>query len=166
MSTDVLTKLCSRCQRDLPVTEFTKRGDSDKLRSHCRACRGRYTKAYKAANPDRAAEIQRAARRRHYVSHADELRAKSRRQRFDNYGITQDEFEALLASQGGVCAICREPETARHQNGDVRSLAVDHDHDTGRVRGLLCTNCNQALGKFKDDAERLQRAVEYLRGGV
>lgn len=161
----ILTKMCTRCQQMLPVSEFTKRGDSGGLRSHCKACRGQYTKTYKAENPERAREIQRAAMQRYYANHLDYHREKSRRQRFDNYGITQEEFEALLEAQDGVCAICGQPETARHQNGGIRSLAVDHDHATGRVRGLLCTNCNHALGKFKDDADRLRRAIAYLEGG-
>ncbi len=70
------------------------------------------------------------------------------------YGISLDEYEELLRTQQGVCAICRAKEN--------RSLAVDHDHKTGRVRGLLCTNCNQGLGKFRDDVDLLYASVLYL----
>lgn len=159
-------KACTRCGMSLPLSEFTKRGDSEQLRSHCKTCRGRYAKAYKVENPERAQEIQRAAQQRHYANNTEYYLQKSRRQRFDNYGITQDEYEAMLDAQGGVCAICAEPERAKHQNGLPRSLAVDHDHVTGAVRGLLCTNCNQALGKFKDDPARIQKAIDYLRREV
>lgn len=64
----------------------------------------------------------------------------------------------MLADQGGLCAICRQPErTARNQ-----VLAVDHDHSTGEVRGLLCSHCNRAVGLLADDPARLIRALAYL----
>lgn len=73
------------------------------------------------------------------------------------YGITSEEYEALHEAQGGVCAICRRA------TGKRRRLAVDHDHDTGYVRGLLCKNCNyKVLGHLRDDTEALQRAINYI----
>jgi Recombination endonuclease VII len=68
------------------------------------------------------------------------------------YGLTLDDVDRLLTSQAGVCAICgaRDPQH------------VDHDHDSGRVRGLLCFNCNGGLGQFKDNASNLRRAADYL----
>ena len=72
------------------------------------------------------------------------------------YGITGDEYERLLAFQGGVCAICQRPSK-------VRRLAVDHDHTTGAVRGLLCRHCNyELLGWAKDDMAVFARAIQYL----
>lgn len=75
------------------------------------------------------------------------------------FGITVEQYRDLLSQQDGGCAICRAPL------GDLsgRRLAVDHCHDTGRVRGLLCGACNLGLGKFGDDPERLERAALYLR---
>ncbi|MGH3728589.1 MAG: endonuclease VII domain-containing protein [Micromonosporaceae bacterium] len=70
------------------------------------------------------------------------------------YGIGAADVETLLASQGGVCAICGAPDP-RH---------VDHDHAYGNVRGILCFNCNGGLGQFKDDLELLRNAIGYLRG--
>jgi hypothetical protein len=77
------------------------------------------------------------------------------------YGITLGEYEALLESQGGVCAICGEPELAANQYGPL-PLAVDHCHGSGAVRGLLCSGCNTGLGKFRDDPELLRAASRYL----
>jgi hypothetical protein len=74
-----------------------------------------------------------------------------------SYGITLEEFNRMEKEQGGVCAICASPP--RHN----RALSVDHNHLTGKIRKLLCQNCNAALGMFKDDPERLIRAADYLR---
>jgi len=79
-----------------------------------------------------------------------------------NFGITMEEYKLILAKQNGVCAICHQKETKRVR-GVVRSLAVDHNHETGKVRGLLCTACNQALGQMKDSPEILMSAIEYLK---
>lgn len=82
--------------------------------------------------------------------------------RLCRYGVTPEQFDQMLADQNGVCAICGEPET-RMRLDVLLPLSVDHDHVTGRVRGLLCHPCNQAIGFFKDDPERLVKAIEYLR---
>lgn len=74
------------------------------------------------------------------------------------YGITAEEYATLHAVQGGVCAICRQ-ECRR--NGD--QLSVDHDHETGAVRGLLCKSCNQGIAHFEDDVRRLYAAIAYLQ---
>lgn len=83
---------------------------------------------------------------------------------FQNYGIRQVEYDALLTAQGGVCAICGQAECRKDRKGRVIDLAVDHDHENGHVRGLLCAKCNHGLGNFKDNTEVMCRAVTYLRG--
>lgn len=81
------------------------------------------------------------------------------------YGVTREEWERLFAEQGGVCAICRRPETAHEpRTGAVRMLAVDHCHASGRIRGLLCYRCNTAIGLLGEDPERLEAARRYLGG--
>lgn len=72
-----------------------------------------------------------------------------------NYGLSHDEYQNILDRQGGVCAICSEPD---------RKLVIDHDHQTGTVRGLLCADCNIGLGRFRDTPAYLQAAVAYLGG--
>lgn len=80
------------------------------------------------------------------------------------FGITLDEYNAISASQGGVCAICKMPEGIFDKKANrFRSLAVDHDHGTGAVRGLLCGACNKALGLFRDNVEIINKACEYLK---
>lgn len=78
------------------------------------------------------------------------------------YGLTPEEYDVLLESQNGACAACRAPERGRNQFGPVR-LAVDHDHTTGRIRGLLCMGCNRALGLLNDNAERVKQLADYRR---
>ena len=72
------------------------------------------------------------------------------------YGLSIDEYKAMLRAQGDACAICAQPP-------GERSLAVDHDHETGEVRGLLCSACNAGLGMFGDSSPTLIRAWEYLQ---
>jgi hypothetical protein len=74
------------------------------------------------------------------------------------YGITSDEYDQLLVDQGGVCAVCGLPETSNFKS----RLSVDHNHETGRVRGLLCNTCNRALGLLRDNPEVLRNAASYL----
>jgi Recombination endonuclease VII len=102
----------------------------------------------------------RASSLRHY--HRDPRRYKNK-QLLKAYGITIEDYEALLEAQGGVCAICKQPESALHQNGVVRRLAVDHDHETKIVRGLLCSGCNQGVGYFRNNPGLLDAAAAYLR---
>jgi len=73
------------------------------------------------------------------------------------YNISVPQYEALLAEQHGCCAICGTDACATG-----RHFAVDHDHTTGRIRGLLCVNCNQGIGKFKEQTDIMKRAIEYL----
>ena len=136
-----------------------------------------YMRAYYQANRERFQQYQREtrerrnARRRERYANDPEFRAEcirlsklgdpeakrdSRLRR--TFGITAAEYDAILASQGGGCAICGSGV------GDGRGhrLHVDHDHDTGEVRGILCASCNLGIGKFLDSPELLRRAADYL----
>jgi hypothetical protein len=75
------------------------------------------------------------------------------------YGLTLEDYDRMVAAQGGVCRLCgKPPKTPK------RPLAVDHDHKTGKVRGILCIGCNRAVATLGDTVEGLMRAVRYLRG--
>lgn len=78
------------------------------------------------------------------------------------FGITLQEYEALFDKQNGLCAICKGKETTKSHDGAPRRMPVDHCHKTGRIRGLLCTQCNRGLGMFGDERSRLLAAAEYL----
>jgi hypothetical protein len=74
------------------------------------------------------------------------------------YGLTLEDYDAMLEAQGGVCAICGGGPIG----GREKYLCVDHDHETGKVRGLLCGHCNTGIGKLKHDSSILAAAIEYL----
>lgn len=79
------------------------------------------------------------------------------------YGITQVQYDKLLSDQNGGCAICGRPETSMGRTKKVKCLAVDHCHETGAVRGLLCYYCNVTLGKMGESVERLEAMIRYLK---
>lgn len=102
--------------------------------------RNAYLRAYREATP----EIQKAR----------SLRA--------DFGLSLEDYNTMLEAQGGVCAICKQPETHK-RNGKLKALAVDHHHGTGKIRALLCCDCNTGIGKLKDSPEILIAAAEYIR---
>jgi hypothetical protein len=80
----------------------------------------------------------------------------------NRYGLTLAEYKIKLESQNGLCAICNKPETKK-MKGKVQYLAVDHCHNTGLTRGLLCDSCNRTLGNMSDDISLLNNAILYLK---
>jgi hypothetical protein len=138
----------------------------DGYRSDCKACNlaaraARYAenpapyiarvKQWQQENSERLNEYRRAYRQRPERQAADRSQYLKRK-----YGISLGDYEAMFEAQGGVCAICGE---ARPED---RTLHVDHDHETGEVRGLLCFRCNNALGDLREEYELFQRATNYL----
>lgn len=117
------------------------------MKRSCKGC-GSTTRALKAPGP-RCATCHREARKQ-------ARRLAHGRWILKTYGLTLEQYEALYEAQGGVCYICQRA------TGKVRRLAVDHDHATGYVRGLLCRPCNSVLAHFRDDSYALHRAGNYL----
>jgi hypothetical protein len=76
------------------------------------------------------------------------------------YGMTEHEYNSMLSSQNSVCAICFKSDPYN------KRLSIDHDHVSGRTRGLLCTDCNRALGILRDDAERVESMMKYIRSSA
>lgn len=90
-----------------------------------------------------------------------------RSQILKKYGITIYQYMDMLELQNGLCAICLKPETAADKKyGKIKNLAVDHDHKTGLVRGLLCFKCNYAIGLLEDSPQRARNAAKYLEEGL
>ena len=113
------------------------------------------TAAWTAANPDEA----RARWRKGYRRNAERIRREKLAQHYRRrYGITLEQRDAMLAAQGGGCAICGKPPVP-----GKRGFHVDHCHQTGRVRGLLCSNCNTLLGLAGESEAVLRAAINYLQ---
>jgi hypothetical protein len=80
------------------------------------------------------------------------------------FGLSSEDYSELLEESGGVCAICHKPETKLdYRTGKLLNLSIDHNHTTGEVRGMLCMDCNRALGMFQDSSELLLNAIVYLQ---
>lgn len=127
-------KRCIKCAAVKPLGDFVKHKQCvGGFANECRVCRCARNK--RAANP---ASAQRA-----WLKY--------------RYGMTPEQYDAMLGAQGFVCAICLETDPTG------RRLAVDHNHATGVIRGLLCHPCNVSLGAFKEDTKRMKRAVYYLQ---
>ncbi len=158
---DGVTKTCSSCQINKPVAEFGKQSvRPDGLEVACKACmKERAAKRYEDPKT-RKRILDATARWRERNPDADADKHLRRK-----YGITLERYNELFEAQGGVCALCKKGEaTKRRKKGEGRErLAVDHCHDTGRVRGLLCFKCNTAIGSLGDTEEDARRVVEYLK---
>lgn len=169
------TKQCTKCNRDKPLDEFHKdRTRRDGHAGQCKACKRAYRNS--RYRKDRSREL--SQQRRYRSTHKEKIAAGQKRRRQQRpgrvrrisrsstlkqrYGITAQDYNRMLASQNGVCAVCGNPETRKKRGGTIR-LAVDHCHKTGKVRGLLCSRCNLSIGRFEDDPELLEKAAAYLK---
>ncbi|MEU6591635.1 endonuclease VII domain-containing protein [Streptomyces sp. NPDC046881] len=177
-------KACRKCGRSLPLAAFARdRHRRDGLQVHCRECVAEYGAAhYRRRREAMGKPVREKAdvpaghklcrscgqvkphsewHRNATASDGLSTRCKACRAalgREDHlrrtYGITRAERDRLVTSQGGVCCICLAAPPAH----------VDHCHETGRVRGVLCFSCNAALGQFKDQPEVIRRAAAYVEG--
>mgnify|MGYP001233749649 CR=1 FL=1 len=165
-------KQCRVCSKDKPLSDFPlRRGKSD---TWCKLCQKEYKKAYWKENREAIAEKRKDTyeqNRDKYLSQMKEyyrsldpndVREKGWRNKLKTqFGMSVEDYDLLLEEQGGVCAICRQKETQKHKGRIIR-MAVDHCHDTGEVRGLLCRACNTGIGLLGHDTERLTAAIQYL----
>ena len=140
MTDDTGLRECRSCHEVKPFTEFGIRTRTVR-RAQCKVCLAQRKKTYLDRHPEH--------RQRH-----NEISSNSRRKRI--FGLTTEEYHAVMKSQDYVCAICK----AEAQDGT--KLGIDHNHKTGQVRGALCITCNAGLGMFHDDPDLLHRAVFYL----
>lgn len=100
---------------------------------------------------------------KHKAYHAEYGKKNREKITARRHGLTLDQYQELLVKQHGVCAICLKSETIIHgASKKIAPLAIDHNHTTNTVRGLLCTKCNTALGLLDDSCERAQALINYL----
>lgn len=154
---------CHRCSESKPLGDFqpsvAKAGCGA-----CRACKYADKREWEKRNTERVAAAQnrrrrqdpgrhRATVRKHYRDNPEHYRNYN----LARYGITAAEYDARLAEQGGGCACCG---ATSNRNG--KRLFVDHDHETGAVRGIVCLNCNRGIAALGDDVDGVRRALAYL----
>ena len=129
---------CPACKENKPRGQFgLDKSSPNGLATYCRAC----FKLYRQANPRSQTSTDNS-----FYTYIEK-----------SYGLTREEYDGLKARQGNLCAICNGPSP------DGRRLHIDHDHQTGKVRGLLCVKCNVGLGAFKDQPTLLENAIVYLK---
>lgn len=124
-------KRCPRCEETKDLSAFYQSNQP-----YCRECMAAYRKEWRAKNREKVLEADRHYKRRYA------------------YGISEEEYEALIVAQDNRCAICRDIFT--------ETPCVDHGHTTGKVRGLLCRPCNTGLGAFRDSPAIMKRASRYV----
>lgn len=163
-------KTCSTCKKKKDEKEFCNNGGG-RLRARCRECdkaphkianakwiesypekRQAAHKKYYAGNKEKHKACVVACRKKDYARNPKKFLIRNRQWL---YGITEKQWQAMFRKQGGACALCRKIF--------VKTPHVDHCHDTGKIRGLLCMNCNLSLGTLGDTAEALQKVVQYLQ---
>jgi hypothetical protein len=111
-------------------------------------------------NPEDVRKERNKYAKEYRLKHPRKAKCQNLRRHFN---ITLDEYEVILERQNGTCAICGNNETAvRRGTSELRYLAVDHCHESGKIRGLLCSKCNTGLGLLRDSKELLRKAIQYL----
>lgn len=145
-------KVCCLCMEDKPLEEFYQASRGGRL-AQCRTCRVVLRRAWYRKNPEKGvAQVQRWQR-----ANPEKVRASSQRRNAKKYGLSLLDRAEMLRLQSCRCAICSGLLTP-----GARGHAIDHDHDSGKVRGLLCIRCNAGLGCFDDEVGRFREAIAYL----
>jgi hypothetical protein len=145
-------KRCTLCKLTQPVEAFTKnKGHHDGLDRACKTCCAARNAAYGRANRERLNGKQ----RERYAGDTERYADYDLKRRF---GFSMGEYNLMIKAQGGVCAICANNDPGSR----TKRFHVDHCHDSGRIRGLLCQSCNNGIGRFRDKPDLLRLAAEYL----
>jgi hypothetical protein len=140
----VQSKRCTKCGEVRSLSSFSRsRASPTGYMSQCKICKAEYDRLYNLSNRD----TRRAQNRQRYHE----------RMRMWKYGLTNEQWLSLFEKQGNCCAICKTKTPNRNQ------WCTDHDHSTGKVRGILCHHCNRALGLFQDSLSHLASATAYLQ---
>ena len=163
------TKQCTTCGETKPIDQFYKAaGCIDGRRGDCRTCFQAKAKARSKADPTLRATARERARawlvanperkrsnNRAYAAAGKKGPADRKSHLKRKFGLTLEDYDRMLADQGGGCAVCGDPP-------GKSALHVDHCHESGRVRGLLCFRCNSAIGNLRDDPAIVAAALAYL----
>lgn len=164
------TKRCPSCLATKAITDFYRNA------TYCKECSREHNKQWyarhgkkhdqeKNARPEtkRRISTQRKIKRRVDPQfRSKEIRANRQQHLKKRFGLTLEQYDLMVKAQNGLCAICKLSNRRRVMER-ISALAVDHNHLTGQIRGLLCANCNSGLGLLQESIEVLYRAIEYLK---
>jgi len=156
------TKICSKCGIEYPAT--TEYFSSEKrykggFHCYCRKCANINSKNWQKKNPGYNKEWNKKLKEKN----PDYYQEKNLR---NSYNLSLKDYNKMFEQQNGLCAICGLPESAKYRD-KIKKLGVDHNHNTGEIRGLLCHKCNPAIGMLNVDnlgILNLEKAIEYLKG--
>ena len=160
-----ITKVCTKCKCALPLKSFSPASNNHRrLRARCTPCRGDDAYEAKLGRPMTEDErVERLSRRGCKGRKPRGFHKNQRSQKlWQKYEITPQQFDLVLASQGGCCAVCGTTDPKSKHN----VFHVDHCHETGRIRGLLCNPCNLSIGLLGDTPEALFRAYQYVANNI
>lgn len=150
-------KRCKKCQEVFNIDNFyINNANKDGHTSYCKSCDLEKRSLLRNKSPEK----YKKAMKTYYHSNKDKwknIRLKN------EYGISLNDYNKMFKDQNGLCLICEQPETSiDHKYKTRKSLCVDHCHETGKIRGLLCQRCNSGIGQLKHDKKRLSKAIDYL----
>jgi hypothetical protein len=146
---DLKIKTCKKCLKEKEASEFTKyASSSDGLNSQCKSCRNPWVKSYRDKNREKITAQKEAWNSCRPGARKDYVLKK-------NYGISLEEFNQKWASQNQTCALCKNSPR------NTKDMHVDHDHTTGKVRGILCQKCN-VTKVGSNTVESVQQILDYL----
>ncbi len=160
---------CSKCGEVKPLNRFRKRSNGH-YRLQCKDCINAHQREYLKAHPEQYAIRRKRqteklkqddTRYAHFLERRRAYERKRSQNRIFREKLAHMTYLDLLEQQGGLCAICGQPETSKDRSGGIRSLALDHNHRTGQQRGLLCFRCNIYLAVLENE-NFVSAAQEYL----
>lgn len=142
MAAPIASKICAACKIERDIFLFGRCGTKGYRRNHCNSCRSKQSSLY-----------FKTGRGKRVRSESDRWRRIKK-----SYGLSREDYNRLLQKQNMTCGICGSPDPGR-----ITTFVVDHCHETHRVRGLLCLNCNSGLGLLGDNLAGIDKAANYLR---
>ncbi len=182
MVAKIKTKWCTGCERDLPIDEFGKcQPKSGGLQSQCKKCASQYKQEWYLKNWDK---VQRRSKKynkgnkKKLASYKQQYQKTTQGKKVDRrghlkyqYGLTPEYYQQMYVEQNGCCGICGEHRAEKdYRSEEKRHFDIDHDPNTGEVRGLLCWGCNMLLGRYENGCnfkkELVDQFEEYLAVGV
>jgi len=154
-------KKCSLCRSEKDFSLFSNdKHSKDGKTSSCKECRRKKDKEYREKNKDKVRDRNKKnwRKRKEFYSSERGIESSRRSHLKRKYDMTLEEYNHILEKQENTCAICGNHETTKRN----RFLTVDHCHETNKIRGLLCNNCNRTLGLLGENIETLKKMIEYL----